>query len=216
MKLLNWKATLFITGVGVMMPACGDTSQTANEANFKAALNAHFAKMKECYGVGFGVDDQGFVGTFHAEGRDWTAKKREQFEYLEALEVLEAVTFQKSEEEGVLNPGTTNTVDYVGYKFTAMGAQYVRPAELDAGSVQAGIPQLCYGTKQVVDVLNFTEPVAIAGVKASNVKFTYKLVDIAPWVHSPSLKARANNILEDSEDLVLTNKGWIHHKGMTQ
>lgn len=215
MKLPNWKATLLITGASMMLPACGDTSQIANEANFKAALNAHFLKMKECSGVGTGMDDQGFVGTFHAEGRDWTARKRERFEALEKVGVLEAVRFQTME-KSVLNPGTTNTVDFVGYKFSAMGTQYVRPAELDAGSVKAGIPQLCYGTKQVVDVLNFTEPVAVAGVKASNVKFTYKLVDIAPWAHSPALKASGNDILEGNEDLVLTKNGWIHHKGMTQ
>jgi len=215
MKLSYVKATLLITGVAVMMSACGDKSQTANKANFKAALNAHFSKMKECSGVGAGADDQGFIGSFHAEGRDWTAKERERFEVLEKIGVLEAVRFQKTE-KSVLNPDATNVVEYVGYKFSAMGVQYVRPAELDAGSLQAGIPQLCYGTKQVIDVLNFTEPAAVAGVKASNVKFTYKLVDIAPWADSPELKASANNVLEGSEDLVLTNNGWIHHKGMTQ
>lgn len=215
MKVPNWKATLFITGVAIMLPACGDRSQTANEVNFKAALNAHFSKMKECSGVGTGVDDQGFLGTFHAEGRDWTANERERFEALEEIGVLEAVRFQKTE-KSVLNPGTTDIVDYVGYKFSAMGTQYVRPGELDAGGVQAGIPQLCYGTMQVVEVLNFTEPVAVAGVKASNVKFTYKLVDIAPWADSPALEASANNIFEGSENLVLTNNGWMHHKDMDQ
>ncbi len=215
MKLQNWKATLLIMGATMMMTACSDTSQIANEANFKAALNAHFSKMKECSGVGTGMDDQGFLRTFHAEGRDWTAKERERFEALEKVGVLEAVSFTKTE-KSVLNPGTTNIVDYVGYKFSAMGTQYVRPAELDAGSVQSGIPQLCYAAMQVVDVLNFTEPVAVSGVKASKVKFTYKLVDIAPWADSPALKARGKNILEGSEDLVLTNNGWVHHKDMTQ
>ena len=210
MKLSYGKAVLFLSAAAMMLSACGDTSQTANEANFKAALNAHYTKMKECSGVGMGVDDQGYVGTFHAEGRDWTAKERERFEVLEKSGVLEAVRFQKNE-KSVLNRGTTNTVDYVGYKFTAMGAQYLRPKEFDAGSIQAGIPQLCYGTKQVVDVLNFTDPVPIAGVKASNVKFTYKLVNIAPWVDSPSLKARANDTSEGSEDMILTNNGWVHH-----
>lgn len=210
MKLSNWKATLFITGVAMTMSACGDTSQTANKANFKAALNAHFAKMKECYGVGNRADDQGFIQIFHAEGRDWTAKKREQFEYLEGLEVLEAVPFQKSE-DSVLKPGTTNVVDYVGYKFSVMGSEYVRPEEYDSGTVEAGVPQLCYGTNQVVDVLNFTDPVAIGGVKASNVKFTYKLMDIAPWVESPSLLAELDKVTEGNEDLILTDSGWMHH-----
>ena len=211
MKLSCVIMTLLASGVAMMLSACGETPQTASKANFKAALNAHFSKMKECSGVGSGVDDQGFIGTFHAEGRDWTAKERERFEALEKVGVLEAFRFQKTE-KSVLNHGTTNVVDYVGYKFSAMGAQYVRPAELDAGSVQTGIPQLCYGTKQIVDVLNFTEPVAVAGVKASNVTFTYKLVDIAPWAVSPSLKAHVNDMSEGSEEMVLTNNGWIHHK----
>ncbi|WP_154813624.1 hypothetical protein [Hellea balneolensis] len=210
MKLPSGNTTFLILGVAMMLSACAKTSQIASEENFKKALNAHFSKMKECSGVGTGVDDEGYVGVFHAEGRDWTAKDRERFEVLEKLGVLEVTRFQKSE-KSTLNPGSTNAVDYVGYTFSAMGAQYVRPAELDAGNVQAGIPQLCYGTKQIVDVLNFTEPVAVSGVKASNVKFTYKLVDIAPWADSPSLKASANNTLEGSEDLVLTKNGWKHH-----
>jgi len=213
MKLSFKKATLLLSGAAMILSACGDTSQTANDANFKAALNSHFAKMKECSAVGTGVDDQGYVGTFHAEGRDWTAKERERFETLEKLGVLDIVRFQKVE-RSVLNPGTTNTGDYVGYKFSDMGAQYVRPEEFDVGSIQDGIPQLCYGTKEVVDVLSFTDPVPIAGVKATKVKFTYKLVDIAPWVDSPSLKASASDTSEGSEDLILTNNGWVHHKGI--
>ena len=120
MKLSYTKAAILISGVAMMMSACGDTSQTANEANFKDALNAHFSKMKECSGVRTGVDDQRFIGAFQAEGRDWTAKDCERFESLEKVGGLEAVKFQKTE-KSALNPGTANIVDYVGYKFTTIG-----------------------------------------------------------------------------------------------
>lgn len=114
MKLQILKATLLTTGVVMIIPACSDTSQTANEGNFEAALNAHFSKMKECSGVGTGMDDQGFVGSFYAEGRDWTAKECERFEALEKVSVLEAVRFKKTE-KSVLNPSTTHIVEYMGY-----------------------------------------------------------------------------------------------------
>jgi len=58
-----------------------------------------------------------------------------------------------------------------------------------------------------------------AFVKASNVKFTYKLVDVADWINIPEVdalyKGLADKIaatsLEDDEDMVLTNNGWMHH-----
>lgn len=208
MRTLKSNITFIISGVAIVLSGCGGDTLKANEANFKTALNAHYSKMKECSGIGEQPDDKGFISTFNAKGKDWNANKRDRFVKLEKLGVLELVKFQKEEKSFTTG---TELVDHVGYRFSKMGSTYLRPSELDAGTINSGIPQLCYGTRQVVDILNFTGPAEANGVRASNVRYTYKLVDIAPWADSPSVKAKDNNATEDSDDLVLTDKGWVHH-----
>lgn len=205
---VNRESIILISGLALILSGCGDDSKTANEANFKVALNAHFAKMKECSGIGGKTDANGYIKTFRVKGHEWTAQEKERFIELEKRGVLEVVKFQKEETSFTTD---TEMVDYVGYKFSVMGKGYLRPTELDTGTVNSGIPQLCYGTKSVLEVTNFTEPADVAGVKASNVKFKYKLVDIAPWADSPAVNAKAINASEDSEDMILTNDGWMHH-----
>jgi len=57
------------------------------------------------------------------------------------------------------------------------------------------------------------------GVKVSNVQYTYKLVDVAPWATDPTVTAQyqllpqqlANKSIQKDDDMVLTSEGWVHH-----
>jgi len=57
------------------------------------------------------------------------------------------------------------------------------------------------------------------GVKVSNVQYTYKLVDVAPWATDPIVTAQyqmlprqlANKSIQKDDDMVLTSEGWVHH-----
>jgi len=98
----------------------------------------------------------------------------------------------------------------------------LRPASLDKGAFSTGARQLCYGTPQVVEIVNFTEPAEAMGAKVSNVQYTYKLVDVAPWASDPALinqfewlsERISNDSITKDDDLVLTNNGWVHHSVM--
>ena len=131
--------------------------------------------------------------------------------------LLEAVSYQKDTKN--FSGQVTGKADWVGYKFSDNGKTYLLPAEMDKGAFSTGARQLCYGTPKVVQITNFTEPADAMGMKVSNVQYTYRLVDVAPWVSDTMLKTQfewlgerigSDGIAKD-DDLVLTNNGWAHH-----
>jgi len=138
------------------------------------------------------------------------------------LGLLETVTYQKDLK--TFSGQITGKSDWVGYKFSDKGKSFLRPAEFDKGFFSTGTPQLCYGTPQIVAIKNFTEPAEVMDVKASSVEYTYKLVDVAPWASAPILPTRfkwlperlSNQAIEQDDDLVLTNNGWVHHSEFKQ
>ena len=217
MRIINRKAILLLAAGALVLAGCGNDRKAANEANFKLGLNTHFAKMKECVNVGSEPNEAGIIQEFRTDGRGFGAKKQPTYVTLKNAGLLKTVEYLK--EEPTFSGGTSESIKYVGYKFSDKGLSFLRPPELDAGFFSTGTPKLCYATAQVIDVTNFTEPSDVMGVKASNVKFTYKLVDVADWISIPEVdalyKGLADKIaatsLEDDEDMVLTNNGWMHH-----
>jgi hypothetical protein len=217
MTQFKHRAILLLSGVALMMSACGSDPKDATEANFEAALNAHFSKMKECFKVGKEPNENGIIQSFRSDGKGFGADKRDFFDDLTAAGLLATVSFNK--EEKTFSGTGKQMVTYVGFKISSEGEKYLRPDELDKGFYRTGTPQLCYGTPQVVDIINFTEPADAMGVKASNVQFTYEVVDVAPWATNPAIVKQfkwlperlANQAIEGDEDLVLTNDGWVHH-----
>jgi len=204
---------------GVLL--CGDDPNAANEANFKAALNAHYAKMKQCVAIGGEPNDAGVIQEFRAGG-SIQDKQLPFYNGLAGLGLLETVSYQKDERN--FSGDVKGKVDWIGFKFTDAGKTYLRPAELDKGVFSTGVPQLCYGTPQIVAITNFTDPAEVTGVKATTVQYTYKLVDTAPWANSPVVQERfkwvreriSDQSIEKDDDLVLTNNGWVHHSEFKQ
>ena len=95
----------------------------------------------------------------------------------------------------------------------------MRPAEMDKGALSTGERQLCYGTPEVVEIINFTEPADAMGVTVSNVQYIYRLVDVAPWASDTALTTQfewlperiASDGIEKDDDLIITTNGWAHH-----
>ena len=133
------------------------------------------------------------------------------------LGLLDAVSYQKDTKN--FSGQVTGKADWVGYKFSAKGKAFLRPAALETGAFNTGAGQLCYGTPQVVEIINFTEPAEAMGVKVSSVQYTYKLVDIAPWANDSAISKQyewlperiSNPSIAKDDDLVLTKTGWAHH-----
>ena len=212
------KAILILSGAA-LLSACGNHSKAANNANFGKALNAYYAQMKQCVKIGSKPNADGIIQEFRTDG-SVQDKQIPFYNGLVSLGLLEAVTYQKDTKN--FSGQVTGKADWVGYKFTDKGDSYLRPAELDKGAFSTGALQLCYGTPQVVEIVNFTEPAEAMGAKVSNVQYTYRLVDVAPWASEPALinqfewlteRINSESISKD-DDLVLTNNGWVHHSVM--
>ena len=212
------KAILFISSAA-LLSACGDDIHAANKANFEKALNAHYAHMKQCFKVGSKPNADGIIQEFRTDGTVQD-KQLPFYNSLVSLGILEAVTYQKDTRN--FSGQVTGRADWVGYKFSDYGQIFLRPAELDKGAFSTGARQLCYGTLQVVEIVNFTEPAEAMGAKVSNVQYTYRLVDVAPWANDQALinqfewlseRINSESINKD-DDLVLTNNGWVHHSVM--
>lgn len=209
------KAILLLSGAA-LLPACGNDTKAANDANFERALNAHYAQMKQCVKIGGKPNADGIIQEYRTDG-SVQDKQLPFYNGLVSLRLVEAVTYQKDTKN--FSGQVTGKADWVGYKFSDYGQTFLRPAELDNGAFSTGARQLCYGTPQVVEITNFTEPAEAMGMKASNVKYTYRLVDVAPWANNPILTKQfewlSERISSDSiaknDDLVLTNNGWVHH-----
>ena len=210
------KAVLLFSGAALLVTACGNDPKAANEANFEAALNAHYAQMKQCIRVGSAPNADGIIQEFRTDGRVQD-KQLSFYNGLRDLGLLDAVIYQKDTKN--FSGQVTGKADWVGYKFSEKGKTYLRPADLDKGAFSTGARQLCYGTPEVVEIVGFTEPAEAMGVKVSSVEYTYKLMDIAPWASDAGLSKQyewlperiSNPSLAKDDDLVLTNNGWMHH-----
>ncbi len=212
------KAILILSGAA-LLSACGNDSKAANNANFEKALNAYYAQMKQCVKIGSKPNSDGIIQEFRTDG----SVQDEQLPFyngLASLGLLEAVTYQKDTKN--FSGQVTGKADWVGYKFSNKGESFLRPSSLEKEAFRTGARQLCYGTPQVVEIVNFTEPAEAMGAKVSNVQYTYRLVDVAPWASDPALtnqfewlteRISSDSITKD-DDLVLTNNGWVHHSVM--
>ena len=209
------KAILILSGAA-LLSACGNDSKAANNTNFEKALNAYYAQMKQCVKIGSKPNSDGIIQEFRTDG----SVQDEQLPFyngLASLGLLEAVTYQKDTKN--FSGQVTGKADWVGYKFSNKGESFLRPSSLEKGAFRTGARQLCYGTPQVVEIVNFTEPAEAMGAKVSNVQYTYRLVDVAPWASDPALtnqfewlteRISSDSITKD-DDLVLTDNGWAHH-----
>ena len=212
------KAILLLSGAA-LLSACGNDPKAANKVNFEKALNAHYAQMKQCVKIGSKPNADGIIQEFRADG-SVQDKQLPFYNGLASLGLLEAVTFQKDTKN--FSGQVMGKVDWVGYKFSDKGRTFLRPVELDKGALNTGARQLCYGTPQVIEIVNFTEPAEAMGAKVSNVQYTYRIVDVAPWASDQTLSNQfdwlSERISSDSitkdDDLVLTNNGWVHHSVM--
>lgn len=58
-----------LSGAALIVTTCGNDPKAANEANFEAALNAHYAQMKQCIRVGSAPNADGIIQEFKTDGR---------------------------------------------------------------------------------------------------------------------------------------------------
>lgn len=213
MTKTNASLMWLLSGAAIILSGCGNDQNAASKANFETALNAHYSKVKQCLAIGGEPNEEGIIQEFKTSGAVQNAQLSF-YNGMTSLGLLEAVTYQKDTRN--FSGEVSGKSDWIGFKFSDEGKTYLK-ATIDR--LSSGTPQLCYGTPQVVTITSFTEPAESMGVKASNVQYIYKLVDVAPWASDPVVAAQypmlsqqlSNKSIEKDDDMVLTSAGWVHH-----
>ncbi len=112
---------------------------------------------------------------------------------------------------GIFGPGAPRRVKR--YEPTEAGKKYLQQDSAALGQ-SAGF---CYGDKSVDSIVKWTEPVTAGPYSQSEVTYTYKIADLAPWADRPDVQREfgdvrtiVNGASKSNEiaGLQLTNKGW--------
>ena len=211
------KVILLLFTSAMVVSACGNDPNAANETNFENALNQYYAQVKQCVAIGSEPNDEGVIQEFRTDSVVLD-KQLPFYNGLVSLGLLETVSYQKNTR--TFSGQVIGKANWIGFKFTEWGQTFLRPTELDKGALSTRSPQLCYATPQIVEIMRFTKPIDVMGITASNVEYTYKLVNVAPWANDPVLESYfewlpeilSNQRIQKNDDLVLTKNGWVHYK----
>lgn len=189
-------ATLLIAG-------CSDPKE-ASKGNFKAALQGWFDEHGECVNI----------GRMPAELRaDASQKDRAGYDALTQAGLLSAEN-RRVERPAIM--GTDMSYDATIYHPTESGQKVIRKS----GNRLLGGYDLCFARRNVVEVTSYTEPADMMGLRASQVRYRYRLEDIAPWAQSAALRSALPRLAsaldkpegEDKAALILTSEGWQHER----
>lgn len=191
------------------LTACNSTKK-ASETNFKKAINEYLAKHGEaCTVIGrqFPIDVP-------------RSEQVEQYGIAPKLVALEQVGLLHASDttvvvHGMLDPlrGSGPAQHVKRYELTEAGKKYFQQIPGMLGQTNG----FCYGQKSVDAIVKWTEPVSIGASSQTEVIYTYKIVDVAPWTQSPGvlqafpdIRTTVNGASKTTEvvGLQLTSKGW--------
>jgi hypothetical protein len=195
---------IFFAGVA-FLTACDNTKKPSDN-NFRKAINQYLEKHgKACTSIGrpFPIDVS-------------ESEQKLQSETGAQMAVLEAAGLVSSSDTvtsapGILGPGAPRRVKR--YQATETGKKYF---QLPSG-VFGQSAGFCYGDKTVDTIMKWTEPVTMVGGSQTEVSYTYKIANLAPWAERPDIqrefgdvRTTVNGILKSNEiaGVQLTNQGW--------
>jgi hypothetical protein len=199
---------LFLAGV-ISLTAC-DNARKPVDSNFRQAINQYLIKHSEaCTSI----------------GREFPVDVTESEQKLESgissqMAVLERVGLVRSSNttavvHGMMDAlrGPTPTQPVKRYELTAEGQKYFRQTHGPLG--QTG--SFCYGQKTVDSIVKWTAPVAVATDSQSEVTYTYKIANLAPWAEMPDIQRVFWDVRTTIKGISkttavvgvqLTNQGW--------
>jgi len=191
------------------LTACNSTKKPSG-ANFRTAINQYLAKHGgACTMIGreFPVDVT-------------ESEQRLQSDTAMQMAVLEQAGLVHSSHttavvHGMLDAlhGPTPPQPVKRYELTAKGQKYFRKTPGIFGQTAS----FCYGQKTVDTIVKWTEPATIGAATQTEVTYTYKIADLAPWAERPDVqrefgdvRSTVSKISKSNEivDLQLTNQDW--------
>ena len=189
--------------------ACNSTKKPS-DANFTKAINDYLTKHgAACTVIGrqFPIDVS-------------RSEQIEQYGIGSKLAALEQVGLVQATEttavvHGMLDSlrGPTPPQLVKRYELTTEGKKYFQQIPVTLGQASG----FCYGLKSVDSIVKWTEPATVGSFSLTEVTYTYRLVDSAPWAKRPEVQQAFTDIrtivngaskTTEVAGLQLTSKGW--------
>lgn len=200
----------FIWSAGLLvLIACNSTKRPSN-ANFTNAINQYLAKHGQaCTSIGrqFPIDIP-------------ASKPTDQYGLGPQMAALQQAGLVSETDttavvHGMLDPlrGSTPPQRVKRYQLTVEGQKYFQQVPGTFGQTGG----FCYGQKTVDSVVKWTDPVMVGGASQTEVTYTYKIVNLAPWTQQadvqqafPDIRAVVGGASKANQaaGLQLTNNGW--------
>jgi hypothetical protein len=199
---------LFLAGI-ISLTAC-DSAKKPGDSNFRQAINQYLIKHGEaCTSIGreFPVDIP-------------ESEQKLQSGISSQMAVLERIGLVRSSNttavvHGMMDAlrGPTPQQPVKRYELTAEGQKYFRQTHGPLGQIDS----FCYGQKTVDSIVKWTVPVAAGTDSQSEVTYTYKIANLAPWAEMPDIqrvfwdvRTTVEGISKTNEvaGVQLTNQGW--------
>lgn len=196
--------------IGLFILIACKSAREPNSANFSNAISQYLVKHGEvCTSIGrqFPIDiPMSIPQAQYGLGLQLTALQQ-------AGVVYETDT--KAVVHGMLDAlrGTGPPQLVRRYQLTSEGQRYFR--QVPGTFEQTG--GFCYGQKAVDSIVKWSEPMRVDGRSQSEVTYTYKIVNLAPWAERPEIQrvfpdvgatiigvSKANQVIT----LQLSNEGW--------
>jgi hypothetical protein len=205
---MRWFHFVSIASLATLI-AC-NSAKNPSDANFTTAINGYLAKHGEaCTVIGrqFPID-------LPRSGQS------EQYGIGPKLEALERAglvhgSYTTAVVHGMLDPlrSPDPAQPVRRYELTESGREYFQQVASAIGQTSA----FCYGHKSVDSIVKWTEPAKVGVSSQTEVTYTYKLVDSAPWTRRPEvqqafadIRTTVNGASRTTEvaGLQLTSNGW--------
>jgi hypothetical protein len=192
----------------LMLGGCNNEKKP-NAANFTKAINQYLAKHGQACTF--------FAQTFPIDIR--VSELKDQSGTAPQMAALEKAGLVRGSDTtavihgmmGALGPSAPWPVRR--YELTDQGRKYfqVKPGVFGRSGA------FCYGQKMVDSVVKWTEPAAIGSYTQSEVTYTYRIADLAPWAKQAQVQQAFGDIrttvsgvskADEVAGLQLANKGW--------
>ena len=221
------RIVLAVCAGALVLSGCSDPKKASN-ANFKKAIDAYLEKTPLCVNAPTSstkpAGQEKDAGAYPAYVATPTAPAGQQ------LFALNTRQFDALVKAGLLTARTGT----IGFRDTWSMSQDTKKLAVkiydltDAGRKALTKPadggpfgnKFCYGTGQVDEVTQFTEPSPAFGATVSSASYTYHVKDQAGWAGDPTvqeafpiLKQATGDKLQGKTELVLTNNGWVDARG---
>ncbi len=220
------RCLVLLATMAFAVSACSDDPKAASKQNFQSAINAYIQQQPACLSIPrSGVKPDGesppafprYVSIAPAT----TELPRQNLQQAQA-------SFEALVEAGLMSAAETTIkvsdlwgrravdVPVRAYSLTAEGQKALSVVG-EQTAFMSPDQRLCYGKPTVDDVIRFTEPAEMMGMKVSHVSYRYRLADVPAWARHPAMQAAFPQLqrdtagpLEAKAAVVMTSEGWIH------